>query len=592
MNPGPNPKEPRCVRAAFIGPFAIMLAFIVGVFATAIFLVENRIRDQDLAERSAAVAKLFAQKLDKDTNLMRAVLHAVMSNEAVERAFVNGDRQGLARQGGPLFETLRTEHRITHLYFTGADLVNLYRLHSPGEFGDEINRMTMVRARDQEKTVRGLELGPLGTLTLRLVAPWRRDATVLGYLEIGEEIEHLIEEIGDSLSVELAVLVEKRFLLPEQWQRGMTLMERQGDWNRFESHVALAQTTARLPTALDDQSFRKLLAGDTMGLEEGGRKLRVAVLPFDDAGGRHIGELVVIRDITALESMFRWSTVTVIGLSTLAAASVLGAFGVALARVERDYLRQHDLEHQLLRLNTEHHRILQLEKLSALGTMVGGIAHQLNNPLVGVVNMAELAQREVENPPRTRALLDDIRRAGKDCHAFLRRMLAFSKGSSFERMPTPMGPLIDETVLLFRQTESRHLPVEIRLPAAPVVLDVDPILIRHALFNLLLNAAQATPGNDTIVIALEPAGDIGSGPSDWCLSVTDHGTGIAAEAMDKLFVPFFTTRSAGTGLGLPVVQHVALLHDGHVDAASQPGGGARFAIWLPQHATDCERHAA
>lgn len=586
MNPGPHPKEPRRVRAAFIGPFAIMLAFIVGVFATAIFFVENRIRDQDLAERSASVAKLFAQKLDKDTNLMRAVLQAVMSNEAVERAFVKGDRKGLARQGGALFETLRTEHRITHLYFTGADLVNLYRLHSPGEFGDQINRMTMVRAREQEKTVRGLELGPLGTLTLRLVAPWRRDAKVLGYLEIGEEIEHLLDEIGDSLSVDLAVLVEKRFLLPEQWQRGMSLMERHGDWNRFDTHVALAQTTARLPAALDDRTFGKLLAGDTVGLQEQARKLHVALLPLDDAGGRHIGELVVIRDITALESMFRWSTVTVIGLSLLAAGGVLGVFGVALARVERDYLRQHDLEHQLLRLNTEHHRILQLEKLSALGTMVGGIAHQLNNPLVGVVNMAELAQREAENPPRTRALLDDIRRAGKDFHAFLRRMLAFSKGSSFERMPTPIGPLIDETVLLFRQTETRHLPVEVRLPAAPVVLDVDPILIRHALFNLLLNAAQATPGDDAIVIALEPAGNPDNGAPGWCLSVTDHGTGIAAAAMDKLFVPFFTTRSDGTGLGLPVVQHVALLHDGRVDAANQPGGGARFALWLPHDATD------
>jgi C4-dicarboxylate-specific signal transduction histidine kinase len=79
-----------------------------------------------------------------------------------------------------------------------------------------------------------------------------------------------------------------------------------------------------------------------------------------------------------------------------------------LTRVEQDYRRQHDLEHQLLRLNAQHSRILQLEKLSALGTMVGSIAHQLNNPLVGVVNLAQLAEREAGDPQRIRDLLREF----------------------------------------------------------------------------------------------------------------------------------------------------------------------------------------
>ena len=93
----------------------------------------------------------------------------------------------------------------------------------------------------------------------------------------------------------------------------------------------------------------------------------------------------------------------------------------------------------MLRLDTEHRRILQLEKLSALGTMVGGIAHQLNNPLVGVVNLAQLAEREADDPARTRELLGEIRSAGEDCRAFVKRMLEFSKVSCFESKPTPMA---------------------------------------------------------------------------------------------------------------------------------------------------------
>ncbi|MDP2823161.1 MAG: ATP-binding protein [Sulfuritalea sp.] len=567
------------------------IVLIMAMFAAAVYLVEANVRDRDLAERSAAVEKLFALKLDKDGNLMRAVGRAMMGSAAIEEAFRKGDRDGLERHGRALFETLRADHRITHLYFTGPDRINLYRFHSPAEHGDEITRATMLQAYSRKQPVHGLELGPLGTLTLRLVMPWRYQDRTLGYVEIGEEIEHLINEVSGSLAVDLLVLVDKRYLEQRQWQRGQTLMKRQGDWQRFSSHVALAQT-APLPAALDDRVFARLLSGSAVEFRDHGRSLHMAVVPLSDAGGRLIGELAVIRDITVLESTFNRTMAVVVLLSLAVAAGVLGVFYVALERVERDYRRQHDLEHRLLHLDTEHQRILQLEKLSALGTMVGGIAHQLNNPLVGVVNMAQLAEREAEDPARTRELLTDIRRAGEDCRGFVRRMLEFTKVSCFESKPTDMAALIEDTVLMFRQTEERHLPVEIRLPDEPPVLTVDPILIRHALFNLLVNAAQATTGNAGIDIRLEPQADPATEAPGWSLSVADHGSGIAPEVMDKIFVPFFTTRADGTGLGLPVVLHVALLHDGHVTATNRPEGGTQFAVWLPDplRLPDSNRH--
>lgn len=576
-------RQPRRVKAAFIGPLALALTFVMCVFAIAIYLVEASVRDRDLAERSAAAGKLFEQKLGKDANLMRAVLRAMTTNPALEKAFRDGDRESLARQTGPLFETLRAEHRITHLYFNDEHLINLYRVHSPGEFGDEIDRITMKKARGQAAAVSGLELGPLGTLTLRMVTPWQRDGEVFGYLEIGEEVEHLIDEIRDSLTVDLAVLVDKKFLNPEQWQRGLTMMKRQGDWDRFATHVALAQTSEQLPAAFDQRMLGGLLAGRNAVIEDGGRSQHLALLPLSDAGGRHIGELVVIRDIAGLQATFRRSVTTVTLLSLLVAAGVLGIFYVALDRVEGDYQRQHDLELQILRINTDHNRILQLEKLSALGTMVGGIAHQLNNPLVGVVNMAQLAEREAENSQPTRELLGEIRRAGEDCRAFVHRMLEFSRVSCFDSKPTPMAPLIEDTVLMFRQAEDRHHSVDIRVPKEPVVLMVDPILIRHALFNLLQNAAQAAGGDNPIVITLEAAVEPNGTAAGWTLAVCDHGAGIPAGVMEKIFIPFFTTRSDGTGLGLPVVQHVVLLHGGHVSATSEPGNGTRFALWLPMN---------
>jgi signal transduction histidine kinase len=552
------------------------------VFALAIYSIETRIRDRDLAERSGAVAKLFAQKLDKDTHKMMATLRAMMVNPALEDAFRKGDRAELARRGGELFRSLSTEHKITHLYFIRPDLISMYRFHSPAIFGDTIHRVTLQGARDEQRTVHGLELGAMGTLTLRLVTPWRRDGELLGYLEIGEEIEHLLDEIRLSLAIDLAVLVDKHYLTPEQWRQGQELMGRQGNWERFATHVVLAQTTEPLPAALNEEALRQLVSGGTTELKDQGRSIHLASVPINDAGQRHLGDLVVMRDISALESTFQWSMFAVLMICLLAAGGVLGVFYFALERVERDYRRQHDLEHQLLRLDREHRRILQLEKLSAVGTMVGGIAHQLNNPLVGVINLAELAERGAQDPERTRELLREIRGAGEDCRAFVKRMLAFSKVSCFESKPTEMSELIEDTVLLFRQAEPRHLPVEVRLPQGGAVLTVDPVLIRHALFNLLLNAAQATAGDSgSIVIALEREADRERNLPGWTLSVTDQGRGMPPEVLEKIFEPFYTTRSDGTGLGLPVVQHVALLHEGQVTVRSEPGRGTRFAIWLP-----------
>lgn len=573
--------QPRRIKAVFIWPFALVLTFILCAFVATAYFLEVKVRDRALADRVTAVSKLFDQKLGKDANLMQGVLRTLMTNPSIELAFSHLDREALRREVGPLFEVLHKDHRITHLYFNSPDLVNVVRLHSPAHFGDLIARGTSIRAREQGRAVHGLELGTLGTLTLRLVMPWLVNGNTLGYMEIGEEIEYLVDEIHDSLSVDVLVMMDKRMLSPQQWQEGLKLLKREGSWARFDSQVLVAQTTSQVPEALRDSVLVKLRRGDTEVFTEGERVLHLAMLPLRDASGQRIGDMVVMRDITQLQQTFLNSILAVTLSSLLVGVGVLGLFYVALGRVERDYQRKHDLEHQLLRLSTEHQRILQIEKLSALGTMVGEIAHQLNNPLVGVVNLAQLAKREADDPVRTRELLKEIHRAGADCHAFIQSMLRFSKVSSFESRPTVMAQVIDETVLLFRQTEGKRLSVEVQVPDQPVVLTVDPILIRHALFNLLLNAAQATESDGGIVIRLASVVNLESHASGWELSVTDHGKGIAADMRDKVFLPFFTTRNEGTGLGLPVVQHVALLHGGYVRMETQTGGGTQFAVWLP-----------
>lgn len=242
------------------------------------------------------------------------------------------------------------------------------------------------------------------------------------------------------------------------------------------------------------------------------------------------------------------------------------------------YYSRKKFELQFNLLSREQGRLMQIEKLSALGQMVSEIAHQLNNPLVGVINLAQLAEREVANPQRVKELLGEIRKAGDHCRDFVQRMLRINKIARPEWQPTDMNELASSTIDYFQRSLDGNLSVKLEASAETIILQVDPILVRNALFNLIHNAVQAAPtGTVTVSLALDEQ----DGVAGCRIAVSDSGPGIAPEVADKLFNPLFTTRPDGTGLGLSIAQHIAALHHGYIRAENNPGGGAIFTMWLP-----------
>lgn len=571
----------RRIKSSILITFSAVVLFVVGAFLFTVYYIERHARETDLRESAEAVENLLRQKLEQEAMAMHAVVMALASNRETEAALVARDRAALLRVMEPLYRSLRTMHQVTHLYFTDPRLVNLVRLHEPDQHGDTINRFTTLRARDRGETVTGLELGPLGTLTLRMVTPWFRGTEVLGYVELGQEIEQLLRDIRATLGVELLAYVSKRFLSREQWEHGQRLHQRTGDWDASATHVLVARTPEASAPSLERHIGTILAGADGLQVHAGGRSLYLAGVPLTNAAGDEIGRLVVVRDVSRLDTAVQRSLWLATLVSVVAGLVVFAFFRRALLRVERDYAHQHELERQLLRMSSEHQRMVQVEKLSAIGTMIGEIAHQLNNPLVGVVNMAQLAERAADDPPRVRRLLAEIRHAGQDCSAFVSRMLGFTKVSRFQRQATDVVALVNEAVSLFRQSGGRRVEVALQLPDQ-ASFEVDPVLLRHALFNLLANAGQALEGQGRVWLALAPQPSSLDATPGWLFTVEDDGPGLSPQVQQHLFEPFFTTRAEGTGLGLPVVLHVALVHGGWVEAANRSEGGARFTLWLPE----------
>jgi signal transduction histidine kinase len=564
------------VKGPILIPFTLILLLVVAAVLANAYLFEQRLHEQEMVASTHAVDRMFTLQVDNHAAKLHAALCPISLDGALKSVFQNRERDAIRTHVQPLFERLHQQHRITHFYLTDPERRVVFRAHDPGFHGDRIDRATALRAQETRRDSEGIELGVMGTLTLRAVKPWYQGDELIGYLELGEEIGHLTKEIQAALDLDLLVLLEDRFL-PQNNPR--TAVK--------PGSVILDSTTENIPALIAERALGPREDWiDNAQVRDGGQTFYTAMLPLQDAGARDIGGIVIIRDVTALRADLHTSLIGLTVVILLVGALVFAFFLSILNRVERDYLHQRDLETRFARLSTEHQRIVQLEKLSEVGRTISEIAHQLNNPLVGVINMAQLAEREVDDPVRVRQLLGEIRRAGTDSHAFLQRMLAFTRLSRAERKPTDLASIIRDTITLFRQSTDRRPTIECDLPDGRVNLEVDSVLIRHALFNLLSNAVQANPPDGSVSVRLTEA----TGPegrAGWRLSVTDQGSGVPPEIRDRIFQPFFTTRPAGTGLGLAVVQHVAAIHDGEVTAGNVAGVGAEFALWIPEapHAT-------
>jgi signal transduction histidine kinase len=225
------------------------------------------------------------------------------------------------------------------------------------------------------------------------------------------------------------------------------------------------------------------------------------------------------------------------------------------------------------------------EKQNLLDTLVGGIAHELNNKLTPVLGFAELL--EAQAGPDTAASVAGIRQSAVEAAGIIRQLLQFSKPAPGHFRRTDLRAVVEDSLLMLRfQAREARCTVTTVLPPGPVPVRGDAQQLKQVVMNLILNALQAAAdGPDPRVEArVAVCGDQG------CVVVSDNGPGIAPEHLGRVFDPFFTTKGPdkGTGLGLSICQSLVRQHDGDLAAENLSGGGARFTVSLPLDSTTGE----
>jgi two-component system sensor histidine kinase AtoS len=213
------------------------------------------------------------------------------------------------------------------------------------------------------------------------------------------------------------------------------------------------------------------------------------------------------------------------------------------------------------------------ERLTALGEMSAGIAHELRNPMAVISGYLNLLSKKAD--PISRETIRSIAKEIDGMNHIIGDLLTFARPASLNRVKVHIKEMLEGCLASALQASGTGTRVETVVNIDDIVVIVDEVLMRQAFTNLLQNAVEAMPEGGTLSI-------LGEKNIELKITIQDTGAGIPDENLKKIFLPFFTTKDRGVGLGLALVHKIILSHGGRIEAKSVEGKGTTFMVVLPK----------
>jgi PAS domain S-box-containing protein len=275
--------------------------------------------------------QVFHNLEERDTVILSSTLEALIRDPALKEVYSKKDREKLFEFGQPLFQNLKNKYGITHFYFILPDGHCFVRLHNRDIYDDLITRFTFWGARDTKEFSSGIELGKTA-FALRVVSPYYKDGELIGYVELGEEIEHFLEILRSETKNDFGIIADKVHLDREKWRSVRKTAGLRDNWDDLEKHVVLA-TTSEDPAASEcfvEENLERVENGEhaLQRIDSGDRNFVCGGFEITDAKGQHAGAILSLVDITKRVVMAKRHTVVTLSLiaALLAIASVIGIF--------------------------------------------------------------------------------------------------------------------------------------------------------------------------------------------------------------------------------------------------------------------------
>jgi PAS domain S-box-containing protein len=254
------------------------------------------------------------------------------------------------------------------------------------------------------------------------------------------------------------------------------------------------------------------------------------------------------------------------------------------AAIRHDITLRKQAEQQVLRQAAELQRAAQL---SFVGELAAGLAHEIKNPLAGIQGGVDILIRRRDKNDPEREALEGMRHEVERIDSTVRALLDRARPRLVSIREASLREIVGRAVNLARaqlsKTAEKDPPVNIEFAPAtdPIMIRIDAAQIEDAVLNLIINALEAAGSNGKVTIRVARSQNDAEEFDEAIVEVSDNGRGISEEDLPRIFNPFFTTRTGGTGLGLPAVRRITRAHGGRVEVSSTLAKGSTFTIYLP-----------
>jgi len=428
----------RNIRSQVLIPLTLTFIIITSSFVYTSYRIRMDDYERGLVNRYQRLQHVLRSFINDRTQFMTTAAEYISDQRSFQDAMRTKDRGAILNLGSPILKLLFRQQQITHFYFYDTNGALVLRVYNPHDTSQSPPRFTLQQAMVQGKPVSGLELGRSGTFTLRVVYPWMVQGELIGYIEIGQEYDQILQDLKTVSLIDFAVLLDKKNLVREAWEDGLRLVGRTPDWDFLPNRVLIDQTVSLSSTA-----FKTIFAAGTDArkygkiLEVHGRTYRVKSFPMQDVALKNVGEFVVFTDQTADIASFRLFMAQVVSFSIVVCVGLFTYSFRVLTKVDKrlqenreqlvaefekqaatnrqleievqerrraeenllslnEHLEQRvldrtsELEEACINLQTQQSTILQQDRLACIGQLAASVAHDINNPIGFVAGNLEV----------------------------------------------------------------------------------------------------------------------------------------------------------------------------------------------------------
>lgn len=567
-------------------------------------------------------------------NLFSATIEALLKNKEIGELFSNREKEALYDYCLPLFNHFKNNNGITHWYFLDPEPGKkcFLRIHAPHKYDDVITRVTLDRCIETKKPAYGKELGKTA-FALRLVHPYYFQNRLIGYMELGLELEHLFQLMKMQTGNEYGLLAKKEYMDKDKWASVRAEKKLRNNWDDMKKLLVVSKTT----TGPEDDAFimdcsrfqdvpREGMVLDR--IHKGEQVIVRGIFPLYDAAQKKVGCVFVLKDISHIFSGMQAQKQEIV-LMVIAFMSLITFFMIFFhKRAEKELrryrfhleemiqertaelqkinenlnreIREHRQAQEALkqewkaRIEAErkHGEAIELversSRLASIGVMASGITHEINQPLNAIKVTADSIQYWHKHnpgilPDMFLEQLENISKSVDRISEIIRHMRTF-----WVLPDTPEVSIVNlnqavkkSLSMVDRQLDAHGIAYEWHIGHDPLFLKGNLVHLEQVTVNLVANAMHSLDETQKPEKKIEISTLAEN--STVSMVIKDNGMGLPLKKSEKLFDPFFSTRKAGegTGLGLAIVKNYVDRYNGSIEAGDNEGGGATFTVRFP-----------